>query len=285
MMKSITYLILILGFLVSCNNSKSEEKTTENTVSESIENPTNKIGLSADIIWEQMNPARGDKSPLAGTIWGNRKAEIPTGYIGKFVDGFSSPPHIHNVTYRAIVMKGLIHNDDPEAENMWMPVGSFWTQPAGESHITSAKGEGTMAYIEIDNGPYLVKPTTESFDNGERPINMDASNIVWLDNTQTNWIVTNNQSKISFLWKNAANIRGVLVKLPKNFKGNIHSKGSVFYGVIIDGNVDYKMPNANASTNLDAGSYFESTGNSIHQISTTEEALIYIRTNDSFKID
>lgn len=284
MIKQGLCLFLILGLIVSCNNPKSEEKTTENTNSEIIENPTNKIGLSSDINWEQMNPARGDKSPLAGTIWGNRKAEVPTGYIGKFVDGFSSPPHIHNVTYRAIVMKGLIHNDDPEAENMWMPVGSFWTQPAGESHITSAKGEGTMAYIEIDNGPYLVKPTTESFDDGERPINIDASNIVWLDNTQTNWIGTNNQSKISFLWKNAENIHGVLVKLPKNFKGNIYSKGTILYGVIIEGNIDYQMPNTNSKTNLDAGSYFESTGNSVHEISTTEEALIYIRTNGKIEI-
>lgn len=283
-MKSITYLILILGFLVSCNNPKSEEKATETTISQIVENPTNKIGLSTDIIWEQMNPARGDKSPLAGTIWGNRKDEVPTGYIGKFVDGFSSPPHIHNVTYRAIVMKGLIHNDDPKAENMWMPVGSFWTQPAGEPHITAAKGEGTMAYIEIDNGPYLVKPTNESFDQGERPINIDASNIVWLDNTQTNWISANNQSKISFLWKNAEDVRGVLVKLPAHFKGNIYSKGTILYGVIIEGNVDYKMPNLDAVTNLDAGSYFESTGNSVHEISTTKEALIYIRTNNIIEI-
>ena len=284
MIKQSICLFLIVGLIVSCNNPKSKEKTTENTISEIIENPTNKIGISSDIIWEQMNPARGDKSPLAGTIWGNRKAKVPTGYIGKFVDGFSSPPHIHNVTYRAIVMKGLIHNDDPEAENMWMPVGSFWTQPAGESHITSAKGEGTIAYIEIDNGPYLVKPTTESFDNGERPINIDASNIVWLDNTQTNWISTNNQSKISFLWKNTEDIRGFFVKLPENFKGNIYSKGTILYGVIIEGNIDYQMPNINSKTNLDAGSYFESTGNSVHEISTTEEALIYIRTNDKIEI-
>ena len=282
MKKSILYLCLIVGLLFSCN--KSKENVGENIKTKIIENPTNKVGLSSDIIWKQMNPARGDKSPLAGTIWGNRKAEVPTGYIGKFVDGFSSPPHIHNVTYRAIVMKGLIHNDDPEAENMWMPVGSFWTQPAGESHITSAKGEETMAYIEIDNGPYLVKPTNESFDNGEHPINIDASNIVWLDNTQTNWISTNNQSKMSFLWKNAEDIRGIFVKLPKNFKGNFHSKGTILYGVIIEGNVDYQMPNTNSKTNLDAGSYFESTGNSVHEISTTEEALIYIRTNDKIEI-
>ena len=30
-------------------------------------------------------------------------------------------------------------------------------QPAGEVHITSAKGEYKLAYIKIDNGPYLVR--------------------------------------------------------------------------------------------------------------------------------
>ena len=74
------------------------------------------------------------------------------------------------------------------------------------------------------------------------------------------------------------------MKLPENFRGNIYSKGSIFYGVIIEGNVDYQMPNTDAKTNLDAGSYFESTGNSVHEISTTEEALIYIRTNNKTEI-
>lgn len=92
------------------------------------------------------------------------------------------------------------------------------------------------------------------------------------------------QSKISFLWKNAEGVRGVLVKLPAHFKGNIYSKGTILYGVIIEGNVDYKMPNLDAVTNLDAGSYFESTGNSVHEISTTKEALIYIRTIDKIEI-
>ena len=59
--------------------------------------------------------------------------------------------------------------------------GSFWTQPKGEVHITAAKGTTNVAYIEIEEGPYLVLPTEEAFDSGERPINVDASNIVWID--------------------------------------------------------------------------------------------------------
>lgn len=36
-----------------------------------------------------------------------------------------------------------------------MPLGSFWTQPSGEVHITAAKGEENIAYVEIDSGPDL----------------------------------------------------------------------------------------------------------------------------------
>lgn len=86
---------------------------------------------ASEVEWEKMNPARGDKSPQAGTLWGDRKGKVPTGFLAKFVDGFSSPPHIHNATYRAVVISGLIHNDDPAAAESWMPTGSFWTQPKG----------------------------------------------------------------------------------------------------------------------------------------------------------
>ena len=171
-----TYLILVFGLLNSCSNPNQESKVVS---PEAIENPTNKVLLSSEIVWEKLNTARGDQSPQAGTIWGDRKGTEATGFLAKFVDGFSSPPHIHNVTYRAVVINGLVHNDDPQAENMWMSPGSFWTQPVGESHITSAKGEENIALVEIDNGPYLVKPISEAFDKGERPINIDASNVVW----------------------------------------------------------------------------------------------------------
>jgi hypothetical protein len=162
MIRNTTYLLLIIGLLNSCANQEKE-----NLVSEKIENPTNKVILSSEIVFEKLNPARGDQSPQAGTIWGDRNETEATGFLAKFVDGFSSPPHIHNVTYRAVVIKGMVHNDDPKAENMWMPAGSFWTQPVGASHITSAQGAENIALVEIDKGPYLVKPIDEAFDKGE----------------------------------------------------------------------------------------------------------------------
>ncbi|PWJ58144.1 uncharacterized protein DUF4437, partial [Dyadobacter jejuensis] len=132
MTKTSINILIILGGLISCMNPNRKQQALDFTENK---NPTNKVVLSSEIVWEKLNPARGEQSPQAGTIWGDRKGEIATGFLAKFTDGFSSPPHIHNVTYRAVVIKGMIHNDDPKAENMWMKTGSFWTQPVGESHI------------------------------------------------------------------------------------------------------------------------------------------------------
>jgi hypothetical protein len=60
--------------------------------------------------------------------------------------------------------------------------------PQGEVHITSAEGSGSLAYIEIEEGPYLVLPEEEAFDSGERPVNMDQSNLVWLNAADVNWV-------------------------------------------------------------------------------------------------
>ncbi|UJH67859.1 DUF4437 domain-containing protein [Allomuricauda sp. SCSIO 65647] len=241
--------------------------------------------MSSEIIWEKLNPARGNQSPLAGTIWGNRNGTTATGFLAKFVDGFSSPPHIHNVTYRAVVIKGAIHNDDPNAEKMWMKPGSFWTQPQGESHITAAKGEENMALVEIDNGPYLVKPIEESFDNGERPVNVDAANVVWLSSEQTNWIDTKSNAEISFLWENKGS-KGIFVKLPKGFKGAINTDGTVVHGVVIRGELKYTLPQNQEKKTLDPGGSFSSTSKAIHDLTNPgREVLLYIRTNGRIEIN
>ena len=118
---------------------------------------------------------------------------------------------------------------------MWMKPGSFWTQPKGESHITSARGEENIAYVEIDRGPYLVKPINEAFDSGERPVNIDASNIVWLNNSKTKWITLESRAEISFLWQSKDNngLKGLFIKLQKEFNGKLESDGKILHSIII----------------------------------------------------
>lgn len=277
-------LLLLIIILMGCK--QNSETNSNDTDTATIVNPSNKVVLSSEIEWEKLNPARGDKSPQAGTVWGDRKGEVATGFLAKFVDGFSSPPHIHNVTYRAVVIKGLVHNDDPEAANMWMPTGSFWTQPQGEAHITSAKGEESIAYVEIDSGPYLVKPIEEAVDNGERPVNIDVSNIVWLGADKTDWVVKGSDAQISFLWesKEAGDLKGLFVKLPKGFNGALETDGNIVHAIVIQGQLSYTLVESAETKVLDAGSYFGATSKAIHSVSSDSETIIYLRTNGAIEI-
>lgn len=278
-MKYFFFLLLITAALTSCETSQPD--VTEPTAPVTTAAPTNKVTLSSAIEWTPLNAARGDASPQAGTIWGDRNTEVPTGFLVKFKEGFSSPPHIHNITYRGMVIKGLVHNDDAGAEKMWMPAGSFWTQPAGEPHITAAKAAENMAYIEIDHGPYLVKPTDEAFDEGERPINIDRSNIVWVDAT-----TTDKPAQRAYLWGDPQDGEpyGSLLKLPAGYTGRLMSEGSVFHAVVIEGELDYTLPGENESTSLDPGSSFSSNGESVHTFSSGTESVVYIRTNGKLEV-
>ena len=256
--------------------------------------PTFNVVLTSEIKWTPLNPARGKLGPKAANLWGDRTGTGPSGFLVKFVDGFSSPPHIHNVTYRGVVISGLVHNDDPNAEEFWMPTGSFWTQAAGEMHITAAKGKNNIAYIEIENSPYLVLPTKEAFDSTEKSVNIEESNIVWLDASNTNWIkqpentTFEDAPKIAFLWGKPQDnqLNGTLLSLPSGFSGKIRSYQSILRGVIIKGQAQYQVKGNTDNHTLEPGSYFSSDEEVAHQISVDEgkDCIIYIRSEDKFNV-
>lgn len=275
----ITFLLAII-FLIACSEKKVEKESIKESTPEAIENTTIKVVLASEVEWSYLNPKRKDKAPMAGTLWGDRNSNEPTGFLLKPKDGFSSPPHIHNVSYRGIVISGLIHNDDPEATDMWMSGGSFWTQPKGEIHITSAKGQNTIAYIEIEKGPYLVLPEEEHFDSGERPVNIDKTNIVWVNASELTWNEANG-AKTAFLWKDDNRLNGTFIKLKAGFNGKIFSKGSSFGAVVIKGQPTYL---GKEEKTLEIGSYFSSEGKSLHKITTQEEVILYVRTNNIYTI-
>ncbi|NPD46941.1 MULTISPECIES: DUF4437 domain-containing protein [unclassified Lentimicrobium] len=279
--------ILILAILLATftqNYAQLPTGTKEN----------NEVILASEVEWTYLNPARGDKAPMAGTLWGDRNGTEATGFLLKPSDGFKSPPHIHNVSYRGIVINGFIHNDDPNAENMWLPSGSFWTQPKGEIHITAAKGANTFAYIEIEEGPYLVHSTEDAFHTEETALNLDESNMVWLDASDMVWIEQKSSSsfdkpvQIAMLWGETKQekLNGSLIKLPAGFKGEIQSESNNFRAVVIQGPIDYLEPGTSDLQILDAGSYFSSNGSSNHQLASPKdkESLIYVRSTGKYKV-
>jgi hypothetical protein len=257
----------------------------------SSESSTVEVVQASEVEWTYLNPARRDKAPMAGTLWGDRSGTVATGFLLKPKDGFESPPHIHNVTYRGVVIRGLIHNDDPGAAEMWMPAGSFWTQPKGEVHITAAKGD-TLAYIEIGEGPYLVQPSEEAFDSGERSVNVDQTNIVWLNAADIVWIDEGKADgpstgiEVAFLWgkRQGGHLNGTFIKLPAGFSGTLRSRGDTFRAVVIQGTPRYTL--SEETKPLEPGSYFGATGPAAHTLSSAPEAetILYVRTNGTYDI-
>lgn len=244
-----------------------------------------KVVAASDIKWGYLNPLRGDKSPGAADLWGDRTKNTATGMLVRFKKGFESPPHIHNISYRGIVIEGAMHNDDPTAAKMWMPAGSFWTQPAGEDHTTAANDQSNSIYLEIDSGPYLVQPSKQHFDNGERPINLHRDNIVWLNNSDLHTIDADGV-KAAYLWGKPSAVGGTLIKLPAGFDGTINTNASEFRAVVIAGDVRYSSKDIASGKQLTAGSYLESSGQYAHKLAnnSAEEATIYIRTNQRYQV-
>ena len=178
-----------------------------------------------------------------------------------------------------MVIRGLVHNDDPDAATMWMPAGSFWTQPKGEVHITAAKGETNLAYIEIESGPYLVLPPEEAFDSGERPVNLDRSNVVWIDPRGAPASVDG--PKVAFLWGKPQDeqLNGSLVKLPAGFMGTIRSHGASMRAVVIQGALEYGLPGDADAKSMEPGGCFLAEGMSVHPVacSAGEACVLYVR--------
>ena len=185
-----------------------------------------------------------------------------------------------------MVIRGFIHNADPNADQMWMPAGSFWTQPKGGVHITAAKGSDTLAYIEIEEGPYLVLPVEKAFDSEDKPLNVHESNIVWVELRGAS--ASANGPKVAFLWGNPQDAQpsGSLVKLPPGFAGTMRGHGTSFRVVVIQGRPKHGVPGENDVKTMAPGSYFSSKGESVHHVSSEvgEQCIIYVRTEGEFDI-
>lgn len=260
-----------------------------------------RVVSAADLQWGHLNPARGDASPRAANLWGDRSKDEATGFLVRFAPGFSSPAHIHNVSYRAVVIEGSVHNDDPNAAHQWMGPGSFWTQPAGESHITAAASDYNLALVEIDSGPYLVHPEQQAFDNGEQPLNLAADNIVWLPapGQETPGQEKGNQDnsgvEIAYLWgrfessapHEKRSWNGSFLKLPAGFHGRIQSAAPSLHAVVISGQItqgkDERLLTPGSYFGLDkpaAPTKLQYTVANTH----SEAAVLYLRTTGPYQL-
>lgn len=287
---TLSIVLHVLGTLVAVFGTACAGHLPRPDVQQPMPSGTAVVLPFADVEWEHLNPARGDQSPAAATLWGDRNGSEPTGFLVRFVDGFSSPPHSHNVSYRGVVIHGLVHNDDPDAEPMWMPPGSYWTQPVGGAHITSASGGSTMAYIEIEQGPYLVRPAEEATPGTEHPVNLHASNLVWLDlstlgRESVSEAMAGPRPRVAYLWGDPTTDlpRGVLIDLPADSTAVVRSYDSTFRAVVIEGSAEHALVGIESTSTLGPGSHFSSNGGATRLSCVVETACtFYVRAEGRF---
>lgn len=251
-----------------------------------------RVVSTSEAAWTHLNPARGDKAPSAATLWGDRGGTVATGFLLRPRDGFQSPPHIHNVSYRALTIRGELHNADPRSPEEWMPTGSFWTQPRGDVHITSARGDDVLAYVEIDAGPYLVRPPEEAVDTGEVPLNVHVSNLVWVDpsapgaNRDEAPQAPSPRARLAYLWGDpqADQPSGVLVRLPSGAATEVLSQGPLRRAVVIEGRPRVWAPGQVQVTGTEPGTYVEIQGPGHLRASCPEpeDCLLYLRANGGY---
>ena len=253
-------LLLLVGLTSACAGRKPLGQAAPAA-------PTPAITLASEVMWEQLNPARGDQSPKAATLWGDRNGTDPTGFLVQFVDGFSSPPHIHNVSYRGVVIEGEVYNGALDGDRLWMAPGSYWTQPKGGAHITAARGP-TIAYIEIDEGPYLVRPVADAFEVDEPTQNIESNNINWGESAQG--------VRVAPLWgAEEHGPRGVLVKQAEDGTFTIESEAALDIVVIV-GAVTH--PGTTSVASMVPGSLIRSSRGPVHlSCAGSENCVVYVR--------
>ena len=218
------------------------------------------------VAWGALNSARGDASPRAADLWGQRAEPGPAGFLVRFVHGFSSPPHVHNVGYRAIVLEGSVHNDHPAAPLRWMPPGSFWTQPEGGLHITAAQG-ASMVLVEVDDGPYLVHPPDQAREAPSAPLNLATSNLVWVPADAPG-------HRVTYLWGDPLGGEGgAFVAWPAGGTTSISGHGASVTAVVVRGSVG-----ATPKASLRPGSLATSASLSL-RCAEGPECVVYVKSS------
>ncbi len=119
-------------------------------------------------------------------------------------------------------------------------------------------------------------------DSGERPINVDASNVVWVDPPRLG--ANADGPKLAYLWGSLEDgeANGTFVRLPAGFRGAIHSHDEVFRAVVIKGELRYGEAEVEV---LEPGSYFGSSEETVHELSSGEEGcVLYVRTVGRYEV-
>lgn len=93
----------------------------------------------------------------AAPAYGDLKHGAHSTFI-KMPAGFVSPAHIHSADYYAVVLSGVAVNAALGGAEVPLPVGSYWLQKGGESHITKCISSNECIFFISQNGKFDFVP-------------------------------------------------------------------------------------------------------------------------------
>jgi len=78
----------------------------------------------------------------------------PHGTFVKMPAGFVSKVHTHTDDYWGVVIAGVAANGKPGSTDVPLPVGSYWFQKGGESHVTKCLSPSECIFFISQNGKF-----------------------------------------------------------------------------------------------------------------------------------
>jgi len=81
-------------------------------------------------------------------------AHGPHGTFVKMPAGFVSKAHTHTDDYWGVVIEGVAANGKPGSTDVPLPVGSYWFQKGGESHVTKCLSPSECIFFISQNGKF-----------------------------------------------------------------------------------------------------------------------------------
>jgi hypothetical protein len=89
----------------------------------------------------------------AGPAYGDL-SKGPHGTFIKMPAGFVSPVHVHTEDYWGVVVSGIAANGPPGSKDVPLPVGSYWFQKGGESHVTKCLSPNECIFFISQSGKF-----------------------------------------------------------------------------------------------------------------------------------
>jgi hypothetical protein len=147
--RTLLTLAFVFVAIAACNSLLI---ASDSTAPKSAAEQSSRVVLTSEVKWTYLNPARGDKAPMAGTLWGTPQDGQLNGTLVKLPAGFTGKIHSHASTFRAVVIQGQpLYQMPGETDVKALVPDSYFSSKGERVHQISSKvGADNIIYVRTD---------------------------------------------------------------------------------------------------------------------------------------